>query len=267
MNTPKRPEQLDRRGLRAVARHSLAMLLASTAIGVVSARAQDATWVGNNAGDPNEWAENNNWTPATIPSGTPTFTNNGAPTTVDANGIVSLNAITFTGAPNNAPAYTITMNDLFIVTGTGVTNNSTNTQTINNTVSAVFQNSSSASAGTKAVTYNNSGGMSFQDTSTAGNAIIVNNGDVEFNISSTAGSSQVTNNATINFNDNATAGTSNITNAASGFLAFNLNSTAGSSTIVNNNSLQFTGSASAGSSTITGATGSATSFSNNTTAG
>jgi uncharacterized protein with beta-barrel porin domain len=250
MNDPKRPEQLGRQGLRAVARHSLAVLLASTALGVVSARAQDATWVGNNAGDPNEWIENNNWTPATIPTGTATFTNNGAPTTVDANGIVSLNAITFTGAPNNAPAYTITMNDLFIVSGTGVSNNSTNTQTINNTVSAVFQNSSSASAGTAPVTYNNSGGMSFQGTSTAGNAIIVNNGDVEFNTSSTAGSAQITNNATLNFNDNTTAGTANITNAASGFITFNLNSSAGSSTIVNNNSLQFNNSSSAGSANI-----------------
>src|ERR1700760_2205343 len=225
MNTPKRPEQLDRRGLRAVARHSLAMLLASTAIGVVSARAQDATWVGNNAGDPNEWVENNNWTPATIPTGTATFTNNGAPTTVDANGIVTVSAITFTGAP----AYTITMNDLFLVSGTGISNNSTNTQTINNTVSAVFQSSSSASAGTSPVTYNNSGGMSFQDTSTADNAIITNNGDIEFNVSSTAGSAQITNNATLNFNDNTTAGNSNITNAASGFITFNLNSSAGSS--------------------------------------
>jgi hypothetical protein len=110
------------------------LLLATTALGVVSAHAQDASWVGNNAGDPNEWIENNNWTPATIPTGTATFTNNGAPTTVDADGSVSVNAITFTGAPNNAPAYTITMNDLFIVSGTGVSNNSTNTQTINNTV-------------------------------------------------------------------------------------------------------------------------------------
>jgi len=267
MNAPKFPRQLDRRGLRAVTRHSLAVLLASTALGVVSAHAQDATWVGGNAGDPNEWIENNNWTPATIPSGTATFTNNGAPTTVQADGLVSLNAITFTGAPNNAPAYTITMNDIFVVNGTGVSNNSTNTQTINNTVSAVFLNSSSASAGTGPVTYNNSGGMSFQDTSTAGTAIILNNGDVEFNISSTAGSAQITNNATINFNDNATAGTANITNAASGFLTFNLNSSAGSSTIVNNNSLQFTNSATAGSANITGANNSSTTFSNNATAG
>jgi autotransporter-associated beta strand protein len=250
MNAPKRPEQLGRQGLRAVARHSLAVLLAGTALGVVSARAQDATWVGNNAGDPNEWIENNNWTPATIPTGTATFTNNGAPTTVDANGIVSVNAVTFTGAPNNAPAYTITMNDIFIVSGTGVSNNSTNTQTINNTVSAVFQNSSSASAGTAPVTYNNSGGMSFQGTSTAGNAVIVNNGDVEFNISSTAGSAQITNSATLNFNDNAAAGTAKITNAATGFITFNLNSSAGSSTIVNNNSLQFNNSSSAGSANI-----------------
>ena len=53
MNASKFPEQLGRRGLRTVARHSLAVLLASTALGVVSARAQDATWVGNNAGEIN----------------------------------------------------------------------------------------------------------------------------------------------------------------------------------------------------------------------
>ncbi len=267
MTAPKFPEQHSRRGLRAVTRHCLAILLASTALGVVSARAQDATWVGNNAGDPNEWDENNNWTPATIPSGTATFTNNGAPTSVTATGSVSVGAIFFTGAPNNAPAYTIDMDDVTLISGTGVTNNSTNTQTFNINNTAVFLNSSSASAGTGPVTYNNSGSINFQDTSTAGSATIVNNGDVEFNISSTAGSAHITNNATLNFNDSASAGSANITNAASGFITFNLNSSAGSSTIVNNNSLQFTGSATAGSSNITGATGSTTSFSNNTTAG
>src|ERR1700759_1354154 len=116
MNAPKFPEQPGRRGLRTVARHSLVVLLASTALGVVAARAQDATWVGNNAGDPNEWIENNNWTPAAIPTGTATFTNNGAPTTVDANGIVSVNAITFTAAPNNPPGHTHPPNDLFTLT-------------------------------------------------------------------------------------------------------------------------------------------------------
>src|SRR5246127_5621835 len=131
MNARKFPEQLGRRGLRTVARHSLAVLLASTAIGVVAARAQDATWVGNNAGDPNEWDESNNWTPATIPTGTATFTNNGAPTSVAATGSVSVGAIFFTGAPNNAPAYTIDMDDVTLISGTGVTNSSTNTQTFN----------------------------------------------------------------------------------------------------------------------------------------
>ena len=76
--------------LGSVARRSLAVLLATTALGVVAARAQNASWVGNNAGDPNEWIENNNWTPATIPTGTATFTNNGAPTTVE-NGIATRN--------------------------------------------------------------------------------------------------------------------------------------------------------------------------------
>jgi uncharacterized protein with beta-barrel porin domain len=267
MNAPKFPEQHSQWGLRTVTRHCLAILLASTALGVVSAHAQDATWVGNNAGDPNEWDESNNWTPATIPTGTATFTNNGAPTSVTATGSVSVGAIFFTGAPNNAPAYTIDMDDVTLINGTGVTNNSTNTQTFNINNTAVFLNSSSASAGTGPVTYNNNGSLNFQDTSTAGSATIVNNGDVEFNISSTAGSAQITNNATLNFNDNTTAGTANITNAAAGFIAFNLNSSAASSTIVNNNSLQFNNAATAGSANITGANNSTTTFSNNATAG
>ena len=266
MNAPKFPEQHSQRGLRTVTRHCLAILLASTALGV-SARAQDATWSGGNVGDPNEWDESNNWTPATIPSGTATFTNNGAPTSVTATGSVSVGAIFFTGAPNNAPAYTIDMDDVTLINGTGVTNNSTNTQTFNINNTAVFLNSSSASAGTGPVTYNNNGSINFQDTSTAGNAHIFNAGDLEFNVSSTAGSAQITNDATLNFNDNASAGTANIFNSTTGFTSFNLNSSAGSSTINNNNSLQFNNSATAGSANITGQTGSTTTFNNNATAG
>ena len=53
-------------------------------LGAISAHAQDATWVGGNGGDPNEW-QNNNWSPATIPTGTATF-NTSAVTSVTAAG-------------------------------------------------------------------------------------------------------------------------------------------------------------------------------------
>jgi hypothetical protein len=60
MAGPEIPLANCRRGMRAIARHSLVVLLATTALGVVAAHAADATWVGGNGGDPNEWVENNN---------------------------------------------------------------------------------------------------------------------------------------------------------------------------------------------------------------
>ena len=104
--------------LRSAARQSLAVLLATTALGVVAAHAVDATWVGGNAGDPNEWVENNNWTPATVPTGIATFTNTGVTTVANDNGIVLIGEVLFTAAPN-AQAYTININNPFIVNGAG----------------------------------------------------------------------------------------------------------------------------------------------------
>jgi len=243
------------------------VLLASTALGTISAHAIDGTWIGG-GGVPNEWVEGDNWSSnPVVPDGTATFTNNGAPTTVQANGIVDLSAITFTAAPNNAPAYTITMNDIFIVTGAGVSNNSTNTQTFNVTSITLFENSSSASGGTAAVTYNNSANMLFFNTSTAGNAIIANNSDLEFNDSSNAGTAQIINNATLNFNNTSSASGSTITNNAGQIVNFFNTSSAGTATLNNSGTLNFNNSTTASGANITGATGSATNFNSNATAG
>ena len=238
-----------RRRLRSVTRQSLAVLLATSALGVVPAHAVDGTWTGASS---SEWTDGTNWssTPS-VPDGTATFTNTG-PTAVQSNGLVNIGTVLFTGAPNpNAQAYTIDTNDIFLVNGTGVFNNSTNTQTFNVNSSMVFLNSSSASAGSHAVTYNNNGAIAFTNSSTAGTAIITNNGDVEFNNTSTAASAAITNNAVINFQDSTTAGSASITNAATGTLTFNTSSSAGTATIINDNSLQFTGSSTASSATIT----------------
>jgi hypothetical protein len=162
--------------LRSIGRHSLAILLTSTALGVVAAHAVDATWVGGNGGDPNEWVEPNNWTPATVPDGMATFTNTGVTTVANDNGIV-IGEVFFTGTPN-AQAYTINIDNPFIVNAAGIVNNSTDTQTFNVTSgnSLVFQNGSSASAGTGTVQINNQNGgfIVFQNTSTAGTASVQN---------------------------------------------------------------------------------------------
>src|SRR5882757_7309763 len=116
-------------GLQSIGRHSLAILLASTALGVVAAHAVDATWVGGNGGDPNEWVEPNNWTPATVPDGVATFSNTGVTTVANDNGMVVIGEVFFTGTPD-AQAYTINIDN------------------------PLFQNGSSASAGTGTVQIN-----------------------------------------------------------------------------------------------------------------
>ncbi|MET4069926.1 autotransporter-associated beta strand protein [Bradyrhizobium sp. S3.2.6] len=233
-------------GLRTVVWHSLATLLATTALGVVAAHAVDGSWVG---GTSTEWTDGTNWTSTpTVPDGTATFTSTGL-TTVDSNGLVNIGAVTFAAAPN-ALAYTINTNDIFVVNGVGISNNSTNTQTFNVVASMVFTNSSSASGGSNFVTYNVSGGaMSFNGSSTAGTAHITNGGDVEFNNSSTAGTATIVNNAVINFNDTTSAAGSSITNNAGSFLTFNSSSTGGTATITTNNlgTTNFAGTSSGGS--------------------
>jgi len=252
------------RRLRSATRQSLAVLLATTALGVVSAHAVDGTWLGNNAGDPTEWIDPANWTSnPNLPDGTGTFTNNGASTTVDANGLVNIGTVSFTAA---APAYTITTNDIFLINGTGVTNNGAVTQTFNVASSLVFQNSSSASTGPGAVTYNNNGAISFTASSTAGSATVNNNGDVEFNDNSTAGTATFSNQAVINFQDSASASSAHITNAVTGTLTFNSTSTAGTATIGNSGALQFNNSSTAGSAAITTTSGATITFNDTSTA-
>ncbi len=258
--------------LRSVMRHAMASLLASTALGVVAAHAVDGTWVGGTSSD---WIDGTNWSstpPNTVPDGTATFTSTGA-TTVDVNGFASIGGVTFTAVPNAQP-YTITTNDIFLVNGAGVINNSTNTQTFNvgsaTFISTmVFLNASTASGGTAPVTYNVvSGAMSFNDTSTAGTALITNGGDIEFNGSSNAGTATITNNAVMNFNDTTSANGSSITNAATGFLTFNSSASAGTTTTISNDgSLIFNNSATAGSATITTNNGGTTSFTGSSSGG
>lgn len=249
--------------LGSLLRHSLATLLATTALGVVAAHAVDGTW----AGATTEWTDGTNWTSnPDVPDGTATFTNTGS-NTVDSNGVVNIGSVVFTAAPN-AQAYTVTTNDIFVVNGAGISNNSTNVQTFNVSSSMAFTNSSSASGGSNVVTYNvSAGAMIFNDTSTAGSANITNNGDVEFNGSSNAGTATITNNIVMNFNDASSANNANITNAATGFLSFNTSATAGTSTISNSGSLSFAGSASAGSATITTENFATTSFTGTATGG
>lgn len=236
--------------LRAVIRHALATLLATTALGVVAAHAVDATWIGTT----NEWTDAPNWSSnPSVPDGTATFTNTGANAITNFGGIVTIGTLQFT---NTAQAYSFTLSNPFIVSAAGIINNSGNTQSFevisgNN---LVFQHSSTASGGTGAVTITNDAGgtVNFVQNSTAGSVSLINNSFVTFEDFSSAGSANITNlNGQIDFFTSASAGTATILNAAGASLNFHSNTTAGGSTITNDGTVTFDGSATAGTATIT----------------
>ena len=261
------PERIGDR-LRSVRRHALATLLATTALGVVAAHAVDGTWTGVSS----DWTDPANWSSnPSVPDGTATFTNTGSASVDNFNGVVVIGTVLFT---NTAQAYTVTIGDAFIVNGTGIINNSGNTQNFistSNGINMVFQNSSTASGGTGAVTItNNSGGtVSFLQNSTAGTASIINGSFLTFEDSANAGSAQITNNAggQIDFYTSASAGSATINNAASATLSFHNNTTAATSSIINDGTVNFDGSATAGSATITTNNGATTNFSASATGG
>jgi len=253
----------------SVARHSLAMLLATTALGVVSAHAVDGTWVSGSG----EWTDPTSWsTNPTVPDGIATFTNSGATAVTNNGGVVTIGELLFTSVPN-AQAYTFTINNPFIINASGIINNSTNTQTFEVTSgnSLVFQNGSTASGGTGAVsiTNDNGGTLDFEDTSSAGNShsTIINNGIMSFNVSSTAGSANITNNLELDFFSGTSAGSAQITNAAAATLTFNNTATAATATIGNSGAIQFNNSSTAGSANITNASGGTIDLFNSSSAG
>src|SRR5450631_294220 len=212
-------EQLGRQVLRALARHSLAILLSTTALGVASAHAQDATWTGVSG----EWTNSASWTPATVPTGTATFSNTGTTNVANNGGPVTIGELLFTAA-QNAQAYTISTKDTFTVNGTGIVNNSTNSQTFTTGTSGplVFQNGATASGGTGGVqiTVGSLSSMSFANTSTAGTASIQNFSLVQFHDTSTAGSAGITNPGQIDFLDGSSAGSAGISGGNLALLNF-----------------------------------------------
>jgi autotransporter-associated beta strand protein len=112
--------------------------------------------------------------------------------------------------------------------------------------------------------------VSFNNTSTAGNATITNNlNNLFFNDTSTAGSSTISNSALTRFFNTSTAGSASITNNSGGTLSFINSSTAGSATITNNNKgdLRFVDTSTAGNASITNNLGGTLSFFNTSTAG
>src|SRR5262249_3076640 len=163
------------------------------------AHAVDGIWTGGGAPVPNEWTQDNNWSLATVPDNTATFTNNGAPTSVTISDDALINTITA-----GAPAFN------FITSGTGITFD-INGAGIGN-ISAF------------APSFTNNDNLNFNNASSAGNAVIINNngGMVSFNNNSTAANAIITTNsgALTLFNDNSTGGNAQFITAAGGIVDF-----------------------------------------------
>ena len=158
--------------------HLLTTTSAVALLAATSAYAQNATWTGNGAPVTNEWTQANNWTPPSVPSGTATFTNNRAPTSVTISIPLNLNTILFTAG---APAYSFTSGRTINLFGAGIVNNSAFAPSFTNNEFFVFN---SGTAGNAVIT--NNFVVNFLGTSSAGSAVIINNDLVSFVGTSTA---------------------------------------------------------------------------------
>jgi uncharacterized protein with beta-barrel porin domain len=240
--------------------------------------AQDATWQATptitNPDGNFDFNTNANWNPTTAPgsltqTGTATFgASNGTSISFSA-GQTTLSGFTFTAGASNYTFFT----NVLIFNGVGLVVNGGGAA-FSNGGNVLFLNASSASSATFT---NSSGNTEFNNTSTAGSAIITNNslGGAQFSNASTAGSATITNNNNGNtqFFDTSTAASAALTNNVGGVTNFGQfggtdTSTAASATIMNNGGkTQFFASTTAGSAAITNSSGGGTSFTNTSTAG
>jgi len=183
------------------------------------AHALDGIWTGGGAPVPNEWTQDNNWSLATVPDNTATFTNNGAPTSVTVSDDASINTIQFTAG---APAFNFITSGTgitFDINGAGIGNNSAFAPSFTNNDNLNFNNASSA--GNAVIINNNGGVVSFNNNSTAANATITTNsgGLTLFNDNSNGGNAQFIGNAGGIVDFSNTAGPANDGNISAGSIA------------------------------------------------
>jgi hypothetical protein len=213
-------------GIRDLARNAgllTAALLASVSVGSVAAHAQ--TW----SGPGSDWNTNTNWTPNTVPTSTAIFTGANPTTLTFSQLTTSIGTIQFNagaaaytlgvaGVTNSGVNYTLNVN------GTGIINNSSNTQSFTVTSaltsSAALNFNNSSTAGNSHLSVNTGGfstssaSINFNNTSSAGNATMqvfdggFNLGFVFFNDSSTAANAsiQLLGMGKVQFNGQSTAG-------------------------------------------------------------
>jgi autotransporter-associated beta strand protein len=216
-------------------------ILGGLCLGVPAANAFDGMWLPAPATA--DWNTGTNWSSSpTVPDNTASF---GASTTTSLTFSATTTNINTLQFGAGAPAYTFTINQVVAgqtlnISGTGIVNNSSFAPTftisgINAPINGVLNFNNSSTAGNAII--NNSGGLvSFNNTSSAGTANITNSVFLQFINSSTAGNSTIVSNGNVGFADSSTAGNANITIGVggSGSLGFLGSATAGNATITTN---------------------------------
>jgi hypothetical protein len=120
-------------------------LAALAALGTPEAQATDGIWLGTTSG---EWTDGTNWSSnPTVPDFTVTFTNVAGTTAVTNTNLVNIGTVTFNA---NALAYTVSVQDSFLVNGNGIINNALAQTQTPSTTPAVWAPSSSRMAARRA---------------------------------------------------------------------------------------------------------------------
>jgi outer membrane autotransporter protein len=209
---------------------------AALIVSMSPAQAQDATWLP--APFNNDFNNNNNWNPATVPTDT-AFFNTSVITSLSLPTVLSIGGWTFNAGADDydftlpSGVGSLAFNDAGIVINGGSAAILIPATGIYN---VYFNNNSTAGSATINNT-NSSGSLIFYNNSTAGSATINNDGNLYFRNNSTAGKATITNNNLSVFFETSTAGNANITNNQ--FLQFAFSSSAGNATITNNANLSF----------------------------
>ena len=184
--------------------HLLATPVAVALLAPMPAQAQDATWLFT----PSTalYSDPNNWTPATVPTGTAFF----GPTTVPAltvtGGTTVVGGWTFNAG---APAYTFAVGPgALAFNGAGIVINAGSATIINQNFGAVTFNGASTAG--SATINNQTGIVNFIGTSTAGSASIINQGNLVFLNDATAGNATITNSLFVGFEGQSTAGNATV---------------------------------------------------------
>lgn len=255
-----------RSGSRSRVGRRAAALLAGTALaGLLGGPAlAQATWTGAGSGT---WDDPADWSTNAVPTTTATFPNLASPALAITTP-AAIETIVFT---SGAPAYTINVMAGFDITGSGVVNDSAAVQTFDVSGGGliVFQNASSAGN----ATYNLfTAALTFDNTSTAGTATIVNSSTstLSFTGASSAGSATITNDSSLlQFYGTATAAAATITNTNFGTMMFAAASTGGTATITNtqHSGIQFGDTSSADHAVITNSQWGQLAFTGDATAG